>query len=71
MNGLNIPDLNIFLNERGSFMDSYKCTIADLAYYENEKQIDVNVEINDDDSALPVIVPMIFLKLTGGAGSLL
>ena len=28
-------------------MDSYKCTIADLAYYENEKQIVVNVEIND------------------------
>lgn len=29
-------------------MDSYKCTIADLAYYEKEKQIEVNVEINDD-----------------------
>ena len=29
-------------------MDSYICTIADLAYYENEKQIIVNVDYKDD-----------------------
>ena len=29
-------------------MDSYICTIADLAYYENEKQIIVDVDIKDD-----------------------
>ena len=30
-------------------MDLYKCTIADLAYYEQEKQIIVNVDIQDDN----------------------
>lgn len=30
-------------------MDLYKCTIADLAYYEDEKQIVVKVDIQDDN----------------------
>ncbi len=29
-------------------MDIYKCTIVDIAYYENEKQVIVNVDIQDD-----------------------
>ena len=29
-------------------MDSYICKIADLAYYENEKQTIVNVDIQDE-----------------------
>ena len=29
-------------------MDSYICTIADLAYYENEKKTTVNVDIQDE-----------------------
>ena len=30
-------------------MDLYKCTIVDLAYYEREKQIVVNVDIQGDN----------------------
>ncbi len=33
-------------------MDSYKCAIADLAYFENEKQIIVNVDIQDENIAM-------------------
>ena len=29
-------------------MNSYICTIADLAYYENEKNTTVNVDIQDE-----------------------
>ena len=36
-------------------MDSYICTIADLAYYENEKKTIVNVDIQNDKIEIMLI----------------
>ena len=46
-------------------MDSYPCVIADLAYYENEKQIMVNVNIQDDDIEMSCEVDGIRFSASG------
>ena len=46
-------------------MESYQCVIADLAYYEDEKQIMVNVDNQDDGFEMSCKVDGIHFSVSG------